>query len=146
MLDKERIYTKIDALNEYLVGLEEIRPSTFEEYQNSMTTMRACERLLQMSIETLIDICQIIAANLTVGLPSDEDALLEKLEKKKVISPSLKKLLHEMKGFRNILVHKYGEVKDEEVFENLSNLSDFDKFKREIVQFIADYEHKLKKK
>lgn len=41
-----------------------------------------------------------------------------------------------MKGFRNLLVHKYGKVKDELVFENLENLDDFEKFKREIMDFL----------
>ena len=39
-----------------------------------------------------------------------------------------------MKGFRNILVHKYGVVDDELVFEMLKEkLSDFDMFKQEIL-------------
>ena len=39
-----------------------------------------------------------------------------------------------MKGFRNILVHKYGVVDDELVFEMLKEkLSDFDIFKHEIL-------------
>ena len=39
-----------------------------------------------------------------------------------------------MKGFRNILVNKYGTVDDELVFEMLSEkLEDFDKFKEEVL-------------
>ena len=45
-------------------------------------------------------------------------------------------MLLDMKGFRNILVHKYGEVDDELVFENLSELENFEKFKEEILKFI----------
>ena len=42
-----------------------------------------------------------------------------------------------MKGFRNILVHKYENINDELVFEFLKeNLEDFDKFKEEILKFI----------
>ena len=41
-----------------------------------------------------------------------------------------------MKGFRNILVHKYGEVDDEISYENLEKLSDFDLFKEEVIFFL----------
>ena len=49
----------------------------------------------------------------------------------------MKNKLINMKGLRNILVHRYGEVEDEIVFENLSeNLGDFEKFKEEILKYI----------
>ena len=42
-----------------------------------------------------------------------------------------------MKGFRNILVHRYSEVDDELVFIFLSkNLKDFNEFKKSIISFI----------
>jgi len=42
-----------------------------------------------------------------------------------------------MKGFRNILVYKYGVVDDELVFEMLSEkVEDFEKFKEEILSFL----------
>ena len=45
--------------------------------------------------------------------------------------------LSNMKGFRNILVHKYGIVDDELAFEMLSEkLEDFEKFKDEILRFL----------
>jgi len=69
-------------------------------------------------------------------LPEDEDALLDKLQKKNILSISLTKKLRSMKGFRNILVHKYGEVDDEISYENLEKLSDFDLFKEEVIFFL----------
>lgn len=42
-----------------------------------------------------------------------------------------------MKGFRNILVHKYGEVDDDLVYENLSDrLGDFELFIKEVLIFL----------
>ena len=47
----------------------------------------------------------------------------------------MKNILKNMKGFRNILVHKYGVINDELVFEVLSEkLEDFEKFKQEILK------------
>jgi uncharacterized protein YutE (UPF0331/DUF86 family) len=135
-MDEQKILTKIDELNNYLDELEQIKPSDFEEYENSIEKKRACERLLQVSIECVIDICNILVSGLKLGIPEDEDALFEKLEKKKVISKKVKNLLNGLKGFRNILVHRYGQVDNELVFENLDKLNDFEIFKEEILAFL----------
>jgi uncharacterized protein YutE (UPF0331/DUF86 family) len=42
-----------------------------------------------------------------------------------------------MKGMRNILVHEYGRIDDELVFETVRDrLGDFGAFKREILDFL----------
>ncbi len=140
-MDKERVLSKIDEIDSYLEELEKIKPSSFEEYGKSIEKKRACERLLQISVESVIDILNLIVSGLKLGLPSDEKEVIEKLKNKKVISKELRKILIDMKGFKNILVHKYGTVDDELVFENLSeNLEDFDKFKKEILNYLGKEE------
>ena len=107
------------------------------EYKSLIEKKRACERLLQISIETIIDICNILISNLKLGLPADEEDTFQKLENKKIISKKMADTLSNMKGFRNILVHKYGIVDDELAFEMLSEkLEDFEKFKDEILRFL----------
>lgn len=138
-MDKKRILSKIDEMNKYLEELGEIKPLDYEEYESSTEKRRACERLLQIAIESLLDICNILISELKLGIPSNEDEVFDKLENKKIISKQLSKTLKEMKGFRNILVHKYGIIENERVFEMLSdNLDDFEKFKEEILKFIKN--------
>lgn len=135
-MDEKRILAKIDELESYLNELETVSPKTREEYVSSLKEKRACERLLQISIESVLDICNILISNLKLGLPSDEGDVLKKLNEKKIISKKMNSILESMKGFRNILVHKYGSVDDELVFENLGRLSDFTDFKEEILNFL----------
>lgn len=52
MLDRERILAKIDVLDGYLKELREILPASFGEYKK-IEKRRACERLLQVSIECI---------------------------------------------------------------------------------------------
>ena len=142
-MDKQRILSKIDELNSYLEELGEIPITDFEEYARSKKDKRICERLLQISVETVLDICNILVSELKLGLPFDEDDLFKKLEAKKIITKELSITLKEMKGFRNILVHRYGGVDDEKVFEILSEkLNDFDKFKGEILKFLKNSNNK----
>ncbi|MBI2451581.1 DUF86 domain-containing protein [Candidatus Pacearchaeota archaeon] len=74
---------------------------------------------MQISIETLIDITNIIISNLKLGIPSEEEEVFKKLKDKKIITKKMEKTINKMKGFRNILVHKYGAVDDELTFQNL---------------------------
>lgn len=136
-MDRERILSRIDELDGYLQEIHEIMPTSFEEYK-SIEKKRACERLLQVSIESVIDICALIVTGLRLGLPSEEDDLFEKLAQAEIISSSIKETLNRMKAFRNILVHEYGRIDDRLVYEVLkNNLNDFEEFKKEILHTIS---------
>jgi uncharacterized protein YutE (UPF0331/DUF86 family) len=139
-MDKRRIVSKIRELDSYLDELEAILPKSYEEYSKDSEKRRACERLLQISVECLIDICYILGSSLKIEIPSDEEDIISTLKNKKIISSSLAELLIEMKGFRNILVHKYGVVDDEQVYEILTEkIEDFEKFKQEILESLKDF-------
>lgn len=138
MLDDERILTKIDELDGYLRELRHISPASFEDYQR-IETKRACERLLQISIETVIDISHLLVTGLRLGLPAEEDDLFDKLAKAGVISQSMKEMLKRMKGFRNILVHMYGDTDDLIVYETASQrLGDFEAFEKEVLKVLSE--------
>ncbi len=126
----------MDLLDGYLKEIREILPSSFEDYKK-IEKRRACERLLQVSIECVIDICGLVVIGLRLGLPAEEDDLFEKLEQAGIISSPRNEALKKMKAFRNILVHEYGHINDMIVYEVLqNNLNDFEIFKREILQAV----------
>lgn len=136
MLDKERILSKIGTLDGYLEELRQIAPKTIKDYYK-IEKKRACERLLQISIECVIEICGLMVSGLKLGLPGEDNDLFEKLKRAGVLSASLTSKLQRMKGFRNILVHEYGEIRDDVVLQILrKNLKDFSIFKRSIIKRI----------
>ncbi|HXF83470.1 MAG TPA: hypothetical protein VNN19_12040 [bacterium] len=59
MLDRERVLAKLDDLDRYLAELRQVIPSNFNEY-GTVAVKRACERLLQISIETVMDVCALL--------------------------------------------------------------------------------------
>ena len=136
MVDRERILAKLDALDGYLAELRSITPARFDEYR-AVEKKRACERLLQLSVETVMDTCALLVSGLRLGLPGEEDDLFEKLVGRGVILPSTGDVLRRMKGLRNVLVHEYARVSDEIVFQTIQQrLGDFDTFKREVLAFL----------
>jgi uncharacterized protein YutE (UPF0331/DUF86 family) len=138
VLDRERILAKIDELDGYLRELSQISPASFDEYKK-IEKKRACERLLQISIETVIDISHLLVTGLRLGLPAEEDDLFEKLARTGIISQSTKEMVKRMKGFRNILVHGYGDADDRIVFEMATErLGDFEAFKKEVLKALSE--------
>ena len=136
MIDRERLLVKLDELDGYLRELRSIAPARLEEYRG-VEKKRACERLLQVSVEAVIDVCALLVAGLRLGLPGEEDDLFEKLLRRGVISPPMADVLRRMRGLRNLLVHEYGRINDELVFETVrQRLGDFDAFKRQILEFL----------
>lgn len=137
MLDRNRILSKVAELDGYLRELDSIHPANRGEYE-VIEKKRACERLLQISIETVVSICQLFVVGLRLGLPSEENDVFEKLARAGVVSPDLARILHRMKGFRNVLVHEYGNVDDDLVFLFLTTrTADFLVFRQEILEALA---------
>jgi len=131
-LDEEKLLIKIDQMESYLSELEDVLPETYENYKK-VEKRRSTERLLQLAIQTVIDICSIVVSGLDLGLPSEENDLFDKLADERVISEDTKNTLYEMRGFRNILVHEYATVDNQLVFETAQEgTEDFRKFASEI--------------
>lgn len=134
MIKKDRILSKIDELYGYLKELKEIAVVDYNEYLLSIEKRRACERLLQISVECVIDICSLFVSGLRLGIPADEGDIFERLFKNKIISAELRDILRSMKGFRNILVHNYAGIDNAIVYEiATSRLTDFERFIKEML-------------
>ncbi len=135
-LDSERVLAKVDQLDAYIAELKGIAPESFEEYQR-VEKKRACERLLQVSVEVVIDICNLLVSGLRLGLPAEEEDLFRKLVTAGVITEAMGDRLREMRGFRNILVHEYAQVDDRLVYEAVkTKLEDFALFRREVLAYL----------
>ena len=85
VLARDRILVKLDQLYGYLGELREVLPEDFTLYRK-VERKRACERLLQVSIEAVIDICHLLVAGLRLGIAAEEDDLFDKLKEATIIS------------------------------------------------------------
>ncbi len=62
---------------------------------------------------------------------------MDMLVEKNVLSKELSERLKDMKGFRNILIHRYTHVDDAIVYQNLTDyLDDFYKFREAIELYL----------
>ncbi|MBI4152741.1 DUF86 domain-containing protein [Candidatus Woesearchaeota archaeon] len=133
---KQKVIEKLHAMNVYLDELADLLPLE-EEYYERLQARRACEKTIELAIEQVIDIASLIVSYQKLGIPHSEDDLFTFLQKKKILSVTLAKKIREMKGFRNVLVHKYGEIDDRKTHHFLTTeLPDFQLFEKEIRQFL----------
>lgn len=131
-LDEEKLLIKIDQMEGYLTELEGVLPEEYESYEGT-EKKRSTERLLQLTIETVIDICNLMVSGLGLGLPAEENDLFDKLAGKGVITEEMKEKLYQMRGFRNIIVHEYASIDDQLVFQTAKeNREDFQEFSRQV--------------
>ncbi len=138
-MDKKRILSLLDRLENYLKELKEHLPKNLKDYQKNVEKRRFCERTLQLLIEICIDISQLIVKYEKLGLPDEEEGLFSKLEKKQIISEEMSLKLIEMKKFRNVLIHHYVQIDDSLVYENAkTNQRNFIEFKKEILSFLKE--------
>lgn len=141
MVDRERILSKIAELRSYLEELKKIIPKSFEGYEQSELNRRACERLLQISIECVLDVCDVIFSGLKLGVPASEEDIIEKLNRAGVMTNKTTNKLKGMKQMRNVLVHRYPYVDDEKIYRSLTTeIRDFNVFIDEILNFLKKKE------
>jgi len=106
--------------------VEENLPDTFEEFAGRGLIKDGIYKGIEFAIENVFDICAIINTDLELGIPHDDKDIIENLVKKKILSEEMREKLKEMKGFKNIVVHRYGRIDDNIAFEILKeNLPDF---------------------
>ena len=92
---------------------------------------------VEFSIENVWDICSIINSDLVGGKPTDEKSILNNIIRAGVLNSELGDKLKLMKGFRNIIVHRYGNIDDKIAFQVLKeHLIDFWDFYCQIEDFL----------
>jgi uncharacterized protein YutE (UPF0331/DUF86 family) len=140
----EIIRTKIKEIRESLRLVEENLPDTFEEFSRLGLVKDGIYKRLEFCIENVFDICAIINSDLELGIPRDDVDIIENLVKSEILSEEMKGKLKAMRGFRNIVVHRYGGVDDKIAFEIvIENLPDFYVFIKRINDFLENEEWRL---
>ncbi|WP_219968481.1 type VII toxin-antitoxin system HepT family RNase toxin [Methanospirillum stamsii] len=92
---------------------------------------------LEYVLQSIFDICAILNRDLKLGIPQNDEDILTNLAKIEIIDARLLDTLRNMKGMRNILVHQYGRINDEIIFEVLmTKIDDIEFFCQSIVKLL----------
>lgn len=133
-----------EVIEEHLRSLEDsVRRLRGYQYRSNLDlladdeAMLAVERLFQIAIQNVIDICVHLVSALALGTPNDAPEAVQMVASGGIVSREFGQTLVSMIRFRNILVHLYTRVNREKVCEHLhTGLDDFDRFVGFIGEFI----------
>jgi len=134
-----RIDDKLKDIKTFIEDLKEYAPETFEEYSRSKDRKAICERYFEKIIEAITDIAFLIIKEKKLEIPQDDYDAFNVLMKNKIINEALAIRLKQAKGMRNIIVHAYGEVDDEKVYEAVT-----EEIEDDTEQFIEEIKKVLK--
>jgi len=132
-LRRDLIDKKIVGIVDNLEILRRGLPKDFGEFRKMGLEKDGIYKRIESSIELVLDICNIINSDFGFGIPEDEGSSIDNLEENGKLSREGAELVRKMRGFRNILVHRYGEVDDKQAFEMIKEgICDFEKIIKEI--------------
>ena len=120
---------KIRELEKSIDQLKKIQKYSFNEIEDDLEKFWAIEHGLQISIQMIIDIGNNIIAEVGENEIEGYSDVLDRLVKYNILPIEFADGIRGMIGFRNLLVHRYGEVDVKIVYDILqSKLYDFERF------------------
>jgi len=131
------IRVKITEIVDCVTLVREHLPESAEDFILLGLVKDGIYKRIEFAIEDVFDICAIINTDLELGVPGEDEDILDNLANKDIISKQIQDKIHSMKGFRNIVVHRYGKIDDRLAFNLLTaHLNDFADFIDEIEKFL----------
>lgn len=120
MIDPGSVGRRLRRLDEQVARLRELADRTREAFLSDAQAQAAAERLLQTSIQILLDVGAHVLSDRGVVDWEEYREIPLRLADEGVIGRELAERLERAAGQRNILVHMYLEVDPELVYRTLS--------------------------
>jgi len=139
ILRKKEIERKLSDISDSVEIVEENIPPDFSVFSTLGLKKDGIYKKIEFAIESMIDILNIINSDLRFGTPENEEDIIKNMDKNKVFDKKILDVVNKMKGFRNILVHRYGEISDEQAYESIKEgIGDFENFVKEVEVFLRN--------
>jgi len=131
------IRIKLQEMTESIDMVKEHLPDSVDSFRQLGIVKDGIYKRAEYAIENIFDICAILNADLQLGVPGTDENILDNLVQHGVLAPTMRQNLKAMKGFRNIVVHRYGAIDDALAFSILEeHIGDFALFRQEVEHFL----------
>ena len=129
------VYSKITEIEESIDMVNKNLPDQIEEFVTLGIVKDGIYKRLEYAIENVFDICHVINADLSIGIPSSEEDVIQNLRNRGIIDSDISDKLMDMRRFRYIVVHRYDKI----AFSLLKDeLDDFERFNERIRTFLKE--------
>jgi uncharacterized protein YutE (UPF0331/DUF86 family) len=135
--DTEIIEGRLDIIERNLRFLEEYKTQSPDEFTESYRDTQAAKYSLLEIMESCIDIANYIISVRGFRRAEGYSDIFKVLREEDVLEEELSIRLEDMARFRNLLVHRYGEVDNRRVLEIIKkNLTDIKEFEKQIQKYV----------
>lgn len=135
-LDEETLKAKAEIIDQNINYLYE---KEFEPEDSDFEEIQAVKHSLFEITESCIDIASHIIAVEGLKRPDSYKGYFQVLKQNEIISDSVKENMQDMAGFRNFLVHRYGDVENQKLRKIMKeDLDDVKQFLKEIYSYMEE--------
>ena len=120
----ERALEKLKTSLVRLKRIEDHTPTSLQEYLASDILQDGLMKNLEDVIQNILDACALIIKERDLGIPGEDQGYVDLIKNAGLITEETSHKLHRFRGLRNRLVHAYGQIDEELVYENLSEKLD----------------------
>ena len=136
MVNASKVEGLLRNLATYVGYLQKIAQTERETFLKDSDKVGAAKYYLQVAIEVCLDLGNHIISAERYRPPKDYRDVFAVLNENRILPTDFTATLRQMTGLRNLLVHLYWEVDDEQIYDDLQHhLSNFDRY----VQYILDF-------
>ena len=116
------IRRKLTNLTQYMKELQPLTNYTLGDYTENYFIKRTGERLVQLIVESMVDINAMIIAEEKYPPPKDYYLSFEMMGELGYLTPQFAQELAPCTGMRNRIVHEYDKIEDQIVFSSIPKL------------------------
>jgi len=117
MIDENLVLAKASRVEDHLRRIQEKRSVTSDEFLADLDRQESILFNLQMAIQNCIDIAAHIISDEELGVAGSTNEMFYMLQENGYLAPELAEKMIAAVGFRNLIVHEYGNVDLKKVYQ-----------------------------
>jgi uncharacterized protein YutE (UPF0331/DUF86 family) len=117
LVDSDLILAKSSSVKRHLNRVIEKRHTDLQTFLQDIDRQESILFNLQMAIQNCIDIAAHIVSEDGLGVPGSTNEMFYLLEENEYLNNELTEKMVKAVGFRNLIVHEYGKIDLDQVFE-----------------------------
>jgi uncharacterized protein YutE (UPF0331/DUF86 family) len=134
-VDKDLILAKAGSVKSHLNRVIEKRNVDLDSFIKDIDRQESILFNIQTAVQNCIDIAAHIISEESFGVPGSTTEMLYILEKNGYLDNDLTQKMVKAVGFRNLIVHEYGKIELEQVYEISQNdINDLNEYLKAIIK------------
>ena len=135
MVDKDLILAKAGSVKSHLNRVLEKRNVDLDNFIKDIDRQESILFNIQTAVQNCIDIAAHIICEDSFGVPGSTTEMFYLLEKNGYLDNDLTQKMVKAVGFRNLIVHEYGKIELEQVYEIAQDdINDLNEYLKAIIK------------